>query len=115
MYRLPTIRAVIQLRRNNPAKAVQDLEVTSRFELGDVVGFAPTAPLFPVYVRGQAFLALHQGHEAAAEFQKYIDHPGMVMNYPLGALTRVGLARAYAVQGDTVKARAAYQDFFSLW
>jgi hypothetical protein len=93
---------------------VQELEVTSRFELGDVM-YSETAPLFPVYLRGQAFLALHQGREAAAEFQKYIDHPGIVMNYPLGALARVGLARAYAVQDDPVKARASYQDFFSLW
>jgi hypothetical protein len=113
-YWLPTIRAAMQLSRNNPAKAVQELEVTSRFELGDVM-YSETAPLFPVYLRGQAFLALHQGREAAAEFQKYIDHPGIVMNYPLGALARVGLARAYAVQDDPVKARASYQDFFSLW
>jgi DNA-binding winged helix-turn-helix (wHTH) protein/tetratricopeptide (TPR) repeat protein len=114
MYWFPTIRATIQLSRNNPAKAAQELEITSRYELGDAWWWS-IAPLFPVYVRGQAFLALHQGREAADEFQKYIDHPGAVMNYPLGALARVGLARAYAVQGDTVKARAAYQDFFSLW
>jgi DNA-binding winged helix-turn-helix (wHTH) protein/tetratricopeptide (TPR) repeat protein len=114
MYWLPTIRAAIQLNRNNAAKAVQELEVTSRFELGDAMG-GYEAPLFPVYVRGQAFLAMRQGREAAAEFQKYIDHPGFVRNHPLGALARVGLARAYAMQGDTLKARAAYEDFFSLW
>jgi len=114
LYWLPTIEAAIQLSRGNPAKAVQGLEVTSRYELAGVLHDS-TAPLFPVYVRGQAFLALHQGREAAGEFQKYIDHPGIVMNYPLGALARVGLARAYTMQGDTVKARAAYQDFFSLW
>jgi predicted Zn-dependent protease len=112
-YWLPTIRAAILLNQNNPDKAVQELEVASRFELA-----SPTvywALLFPVYVRGQAFLALHQGGEAAAEFQKYIDHPGLVRECPLGALARVGLARAYAMQGDTVKARAEYQEFFSLW
>jgi cytochrome c-type biogenesis protein CcmH/NrfG len=58
---------------------------------------------------------MRQGREAAAEFQKFIDHPGVVQNYPLGALARVGLARAYAMQGDSLKARAAYQSFFSLW
>jgi eukaryotic-like serine/threonine-protein kinase len=113
-YWVPTIYAAIQLDHNNPAKAVQELEGTSRLELGSAMG-PYTAPLFPVYMRGQAFLALHQGREAAAEFQKYIDHPGLVLNYPLGALARVGLARAYAMEGDTVKARAAYRDFFNLW
>jgi eukaryotic-like serine/threonine-protein kinase len=113
-YWLPTIRAAIQLRHNNPARAVQELEVTSRFELGDVMG-GDGVPLLPVYVRGQAFLALRQGREAAAEFRKYIDHPGVVMNNPIGAVARVGLARAYAMQGETQKARAAYQEFFSLW
>jgi eukaryotic-like serine/threonine-protein kinase len=113
-YWLPTIRAAIQLGRNNPAKAVQELEVASRYEMGDTMDFY-TAPLFPVYLRGQAFLAMHQGREATAEFQKFIDHPGVVQNYPLGALARVGLARAYALQGDTTRARAAYQDFLMLW
>lgn len=113
-YWLPTIRAAIQLSHNNPAKAVQELEVTSRFELGDAMG-GDRAPLFPVYVRGQAFLALHQGREAVAEFQKFIDHPGVTLNNPIGAVARVGLARAYAMQGDTQKSRAAYQEFFSLW
>jgi eukaryotic-like serine/threonine-protein kinase len=114
-YWLPTIRAAIHLHQNNPAKAVEDLEVTSGYELGATMDGFETVPLFPVYVRGQAFLALHQGGKAAAEFQKYIDHRGMVREYPLGALARAGLARAYAMQGEPVKARAAYQDFFSLW
>ncbi|MGO9302316.1 MAG: tetratricopeptide repeat protein [Candidatus Korobacteraceae bacterium] len=109
---MPTIRAAIQLDQNNPAKAVEYLQVASRYELG---GGDLKFPLFPVYVRGQAFLAMHQGAEAAAEFQKYIDHRGAVGNYPLGALARLGLARAYALQGDTRKASAAYQEFFSLW
>ncbi len=113
-YWLPTIRAAVQLGRNNPAKAVEALETASRYELGDVIDFY-TAPLFPVYLRGQAYLAMHQGSEAVAEFQKYIDHPGVVQNYPLGALARMGLARAYAMQGDVAKARIAYQEFFILW
>jgi len=124
MYWAPSIRAAIQLGYNNPAAAVRELEVSSRYELGDVLDFY-TAPLYPVYLRGQGHLALHQGAEAAAEFQKYIDHPGVVQNYPLGALARLGLARAYALevkaaQGADVdsaraKAHAAYQDFLGLW
>jgi DNA-binding winged helix-turn-helix (wHTH) protein/tetratricopeptide (TPR) repeat protein len=111
LYGMATVHAAIQLSQNNPAKAVRDLEVTSRYDLAQTV--AP--PFLPVYVRGQAFLALHQGREAAAEFQKFVDYPGAVGNNPIGAVARVGLARAYAIQGDTVKARAAYEEFFSLW
>ncbi len=114
MYWIPAIRAAIELANKNPAKAVQNLELTSHYELGDVIDYY-TAPLFPVFLRGQALLAMHQGREAAAEFQKFIDHPGVVQNYPLGPLARVGLARAYAMQGDIPKARAAYQSFLSLW
>jgi len=66
-------------------------------------------------MRGEAYLAAHQGTEATAEFQKIIDHPGVVTNEPIGALAHVGLARAYAMQGDATKARAAYQDFLTLW
>jgi predicted Zn-dependent protease len=106
-YWFPTIRAAIQLSRNNPAQAVQDLEATLRYELGG--GWEQA------YVRGQAFLVMHRGREAAAEFQKYIDHPGAVMNNPLGALARAGLARAYVLQGDTAKAKTTYQDFLTLW
>jgi predicted Zn-dependent protease len=71
--------------------------------------------LCPVYVRGEAYLMLHDGKAAAAEFQKFIDHRGVVMNFPWGALARLGLARAYALQGDAAKARAAYRDFLTLW
>ena len=66
-------------------------------------------------MRGEAYLAAHQGSEAAAEFQKILDHRGIVLNDPIGALAHLGLARAYAVQGDTTKAKAAYQDFLTLW
>jgi eukaryotic-like serine/threonine-protein kinase len=112
MYGVPSVRAAIELSRNDPARVVQELEVTSPYELG--CSFADM-PFFPVYIRGQAFLAMQRGREAAAEFQKYKDHPGAVMYYPLGALARLGLARAYRMQGDTTKARAAYQEFYSLW
>jgi len=71
--------------------------------------------MYPVYVRGQAYMAAHQGKDAAAEFQKILDHRGIVVNSPIGALARLGLARAYAMQGDTAKAKTAYQDFLALW
>jgi ATP/maltotriose-dependent transcriptional regulator MalT len=71
--------------------------------------------LYPVFVRGEAYLAAHQGSEAAAEFQKIINHRGIAVNVPIGALAHLGLARAYVLQGDTAKARAAYQDFLTLW
>jgi eukaryotic-like serine/threonine-protein kinase len=71
--------------------------------------------MYPVYVRGEAYLAAHQGSEAAAEFQKILDHRGIVLNEPIGALAHLQIGRAYAMQGDTAKARAAYQDFLTLW
>jgi Tfp pilus assembly protein PilF len=71
--------------------------------------------MYPVYVRGEAYLQAHSGAAAAAEFQKILDHRGVVVNFPLGALAHVGLARAYALSGDAPKAKTAYQDFFALW
>jgi ATP/maltotriose-dependent transcriptional regulator MalT len=71
--------------------------------------------MYPVYVRAEAFLAGHQGSEAATEFQKILDHRGIVVNAPIGALAYLGLARAYVLRGDTAKASAAYQYFLTLW
>ena len=71
--------------------------------------------MYPVYVRGEAYLAAHRGSEAAAEFQKILDHRGLVLNEPIGVLAHLQLGRAYAMQGDTAKSRAAYQDFLTLW
>ena len=87
--------------------AAQDVHLCTRFLRARSCPIAPlwVAPLHPVYVRGQAYLMLHQGKEAAAEYQKFLDHPGAVGNFPLGALARLGLARAYAMQGEPVKAR----------
>jgi tetratricopeptide (TPR) repeat protein len=113
-YWLPTIRAALALGRQDPNGAIGLLKVASTAELGE-----PTADLSiflcPVYVRGEAYLVLHDGNRAAAEFQKFIDHRGVVMNFPWGALARLGLARAYAIQGDTAKARVAYENFLNLW
>jgi eukaryotic-like serine/threonine-protein kinase len=68
-----------------------------------------------LYVRGEIYLAAHKGTEAAAEFQKILDHRGVVLNEPIGALAHLQIGRAYAVQGDTEKAKAALQDFLTLW
>jgi ATP/maltotriose-dependent transcriptional regulator MalT len=71
--------------------------------------------MYPVYIRGQAQLVAHNGSAAATEFQKFLEHRGITLNFPLGALAHLGLARAYAMQGDTAKAKTAYNDFFTLW
>jgi serine/threonine protein kinase/Tfp pilus assembly protein PilF len=112
-YWLPTIRAGVALERKDPNQAIELLKVASTIELG----FPGNLPLSmcPVYLRGEAYLTLHDGNAAAAEFQKFIDHRGLVENFPWGALARLGLARAYAMQGDMAKARSAYQDFLTLW
>ena len=112
---LPMIRAQIALNRNDASKAIEVLQAAASYELGIEGGAGLALSLYPIYVRGEAYLAAHQGGEAIAEFQKILDHRGIVLNEPIGALAHLGLARAYAMQGDTAKARAAYQDFFTLW
>ena len=111
---LPTIRAAVALERNDPNRAIEILKDTGAIELGQSTS-SIVIFLCPVYVRGQAYLMLHDGNRAAAEFQKFIDHRGILTNFPWGALARLGLARAYAMQGDTARAKAAYQDFLTLW
>ena len=108
-YRLPEIRAAVALQRKNPNRAAELLQESSAIELGD------SANLLPVYLRGEAYLALHEGNLAAAEFQKFIDHRSLVGNSPMGALAHLQLARAFALSGDKVKAAAAYKDFLTLW
>jgi len=114
-YWMPTIRAAIALERKDPNRAIEQLKDASAIELGQPTGSTLTVYLCPVYMRGEAYLMLHDGNAAAAEFQKFIDHRGVVVNFSWGALARLGLARAYAMQGDTAKAKAAYQDFLTLW
>jgi serine/threonine protein kinase/tetratricopeptide (TPR) repeat protein len=112
---LPTVHAQLALTHNDPSKAIEALQATAPYELGTEGSGAFTPALHPVYVRGEAFLAAHQGSEAAAEFQKILGHRGVVANEPIGALAHLGLARAYVLPGDAAKARAAYDDFFTLW
>jgi eukaryotic-like serine/threonine-protein kinase len=113
-YWLPSIRAAIEINAKNATRAVQILQTAAPYELGQCEPFQ-VGMLYPIYLRGQAYLLARQGKEAAAEFQKMIDHRGIVLNFPLGALARLGLARAYSLQGNTAKARAAYQDFLTRW
>jgi eukaryotic-like serine/threonine-protein kinase len=108
---LPTVYSQIALSRNDVSKAVKVLQAAATYELGDVGDTA----LYPVFVHGEAYLAAHDGTDAAAEFQKIIDHRGIVVNEPIGALAHLGLARAYVLQGETAKAKAAYEDFLTLW
>jgi DNA-binding winged helix-turn-helix (wHTH) protein/predicted Zn-dependent protease len=113
-YWLPTIRAAAELDLNHPAHAIEILQGTADYELAAPLPLAPST-LYPVYVRGQAYLRLGQASSAAGEFQKFLDHPGCLFNFPLGALAHLQVGRAYARAGDKAKARTAYQDFLRLW
>jgi tetratricopeptide (TPR) repeat protein len=109
-YWLPAIRAEIELHGRNYSRAIELLLPTASYELADT-----PVSLAPVYVRGEAYLEARKGEAAAAEFQKIIDHRGLVGNAPVGALARLGMARAYSVSSETDKARSNYQGFFELW
>lgn len=109
---LPTVHAQIELSRKNPERSIELLRAAAPYELTDA---SLGGCIYPAYVRGEAYLAANQGAAAAAEFQKILDHRGLVGECETGALAHLGIARAYALQGDTVKARAAYQDFLTLW
>jgi DNA-binding winged helix-turn-helix (wHTH) protein/tetratricopeptide (TPR) repeat protein len=111
---LPELRAEIEMARGNPAQAIQLLEASAPYEFGiGTLGIGPQC--LPTFIRGRAYLAARDGASAAAEFQKILDHPGVVVNSPLGSLAHLELGRAEALEGDTAKARVAYKDFFSLW
>jgi tetratricopeptide (TPR) repeat protein len=113
---LPSIRGKLALNKGNASDAIKSLEAAAPYELGASRATAlDWDTMFPVFVRGEAYLAARQGSEAAAEFQKILDHRGLVLNRPIGALAHLGLGRAYVLQGDAVKAKAAYQDFLTLW
>lgn len=111
---LPMARAALALNSGNAKTALDALSAAAPYELGhtnDDFTFA----LYPIYLRGQAYLAAKNGGEAAGEFQKILDHASIVGNEPIGALAHLGLARSYSLSGNTAKSKTAYQDFFTLW
>jgi eukaryotic-like serine/threonine-protein kinase len=122
---VPTIQAQLALSRKNPAEALKRLQAASSVEFGQILYIANTSCLYSVYVRGEAYLAAGQGGAAATEFQKILDHSGIVWNCWTGALAHLGVARANALQARTsqgadadaarVRALAAYKDFLTLW
>jgi len=114
LYWLPTINAAVELSRNNAAEAVKSLEATAPYDLAEPPPLL-VAGLYPVYLRGQAYLMAHNGPAAAAEFQKVLDHRTMVLNFFTGSLSHLQVGRAYMIAGDPSKAKAAYQDFLNLW
>ena len=114
VYWLPTIKAAIELNANNPTQALVFLEAAAPYELGKPPQFQ-LGTLYPAYIRGLAQLVAHNGSAAATEFQRIIDHRGIVLNFPLGSLAHLQLGRAYAMLGDMRKAKSAYQDFLTLW
>jgi tetratricopeptide (TPR) repeat protein len=115
-YWLPSIRASNAISQKSPDDAIRFLDDTTKYELGQALPQIEIgALLYPIYVRGEAYLAKGRGSEAAREYQKLVDNRSVVQNCPLGALAHLGLGRAYTLQGDTQKARTAYQDFFALW
>jgi eukaryotic-like serine/threonine-protein kinase len=110
---LPVVRARVALNQGNPAKAIELLQTAAPYELG--ASRLLFGALYPIYVRGEALLAAHQGAEAAIQFQKILDHRGVVGSDPIGALAHLQLGRAFVLAGDKAKAKAAYDDFFTLW
>jgi len=112
---MPTIRGQLNINRKAAPSAIESLQAAAPYELGQGFGQINYSCLYPVYVRGQAYLVGGQGPAAAAEFHKILDHSGLVQNCPTAALAHLGLARASALQKDTAKAKAAYQDFLTLW
>ena len=122
---LPAIRAQLALNRKDPSEAITDLQAASPVELGQLRSSPISPASIPTYIRGEAYLAAGQGKEAATEFQKILDHSGIVWNCWTGALAHLGVARANALQAKTsqgadadaarVRALAAYKDFLTLW
>jgi eukaryotic-like serine/threonine-protein kinase len=115
-YWLPMARASVSLQRRDYTRAIKDLHAAQDYALGSIYPWISSImPLGPVYLRGYALLGTGQAKEAASEFRRIIDHPGIVLNSPVGALAQLGLGRALAAAGEKNEARAAYQDFFALW
>jgi hypothetical protein len=116
MY-LPTLRALFSFNTHDAAAAIQSLQTASRFDLAvGGIGFRGYfGALYPSYIRGEANRAAHQPAEAAAEFQRILDHRSIVLVDPMDAMARLQLARALALSGDAVKAKSAYNDLLTLW
>ena len=114
---LPTLWAALALRRSESGEATEFLHTTRPIDFATTGwhGEFVQLSLYPIYVRGQSYLAAHRSQDAAAEFQKIIDHSGIVFSEPIGALARLGMARAYSLTGDNGRSRAQYADFFALW
>jgi hypothetical protein len=114
---LPAIRARIALNAGEPTKAIELLQTAVPYELGlpRSAIHGNFGALYPAYVRGEAYLMARRGEEAALEFQKILDHRGIVVSDPIGALAHLQLGRAYKLNGEADKAKAAYRDFLALW
>jgi eukaryotic-like serine/threonine-protein kinase len=115
VYWFPVVEASTAMARQTPDEAIVALEPAVPYELGNTPPFNSNSSVYPAYVRGLAYLAQKNGPAAAAEFQKFVEHPGVVQNFILASLARLQLGRAYVVAGDNAKARAAYQEFLNLW
>jgi tetratricopeptide (TPR) repeat protein len=113
-YWLPTLRAAIELNKNNGKRALELLQPAGSYELGEPPQFQ-CGTIYPAYIRGLAYLKLGQGEQAAVEFQKFRDHAGLALNFPLGALAHLQDARAKAVSGNRDAARLQYEAFLGLW
>jgi tetratricopeptide (TPR) repeat protein len=114
VYWLPAIKAAMELKANNSTQAVLSLEPAVPYDLAGPPQFQ-LGTMYPAFIRGQAYLLAHNGAAAAAEFQRVLDHSGIVLNFVTGSLAHLQIGRAYALSGDTAKAKAAYQDFLALW
>jgi hypothetical protein len=118
---LPTLRALAALRANDPTRAIEVLRPAATYELAQPgisfygAGGVAFGAMYPTYVRGVANLALGKATDAAAEFQKILDHPGVVLEDPMGALARLQIARAWTMAGDVSKAKATYGELLRLW
>jgi len=113
---ITSLRAQLALMRHDSAKAIAELRPAASYESGQSSsGNTISISLYPVYIRAEAFLMAKQGKEAAAEYQKILDHRGIVINGPIGVLAHLGLGRAYALSGDTGKAKIEYQNFLASW
>jgi eukaryotic-like serine/threonine-protein kinase len=111
---LPATRAGVALSANNGAKALEELSPTAPYELGSP-DLDVNLALYPVYLRGMAYLMKKEGSASVAEFQKIVDHPGVVQDEIIGSLAHLGLGRAYVLSGDSTKAKTGYRNFLSLW